>query len=65
MAEIPKPRSQTQVRQLHALETFAFNIAPQTDAGAPVWVKAKSIHPSLSKSNATTRGWRKIFFGER
>src|SRR5712675_2731520 len=55
----------TQVRQLHALETFAFNIAPQADAGRAC-VGESQIHPSvfIEIERDDTNRWRKDFYGE-
>ena len=40
--------------QLHRLEALALIVAPQVSAGAPQWVKARSIQPSWLKSRTAT-----------
>src|SRR6266404_166888 len=54
MAEIPKPRSQPKSGNFMRSRRLPSMLRHKLMPGAAVWVKAKSIHPSLSKSNATT-----------
>src|SRR6266576_5325883 len=61
----PKAVIPTQVRQLYALETFAFDVPPQADAGSAC-VGESQIHPAIfiEIERDDSDRWWKIFFSE-